>query len=142
MTRVAANKQRPACPSVVVAKTRVSVKVETKRANQIALFSFAQVNKYTRKQYCIIAVTVDTKKLIPIVVGITILLLGGVSFWYWSQKEIEVPAPLVSEEKGAVGTAKTISESVPEIETNVGEQVPEVNPLDRTNPFKYTNPLR
>ena len=69
-----------------------------------------------------------------IVIAVIIIAAG---FWYWSQKKAEVP-----EEKGAVGAAKTVGESVPEIQTNVGEKVPEVNPLDRANPFKYLNPLR
>lgn len=76
------------------------------------------------------------KKLTPIIVIIAILLVGALGFWYWSQR---TGTP---EEKGAVETAKTISESVPEIQTNLGENVPEINPLDRANPFKYENPLR
>ena len=71
----------------------------------------------------------DSKKLIPIIFVIIVLAAG---FWYWQG----------TEEKGAVETAKTISEAVPEIQTNPGEEVPEINPLDRANPFKYTNPLR
>ena len=82
----------------------------------------------------------DNKKLIPIVVIILILL--GVGFLFWSQKEVQEPIEPVVEEKGVVETAKNISESVPEIQTNVGEEVPEINPLDRANPYKYTNPLR
>lgn len=68
---------------------------------------------------------------------VAVLILIGGLIWFWLKKEVEVP-----KEKGAVETAKTISESVPEIQTNPGEKVPEVNPLDRANPFKYTNPLR
>ncbi|MDZ4260509.1 MAG: hypothetical protein U1A25_02490 [Candidatus Sungbacteria bacterium] len=78
----------------------------------------------------------DNKKLIPIVI-IIVVLVGGIGFWYWSQKKAEAP-----KEKGAVETAKTISGSVPEIQTNPGEKVPEINPVDRANPFKYINPLR
>ena len=44
--------------------------------------------------------------------------------------------------KGAVSTVKEVSAGVPQIATNPGAKVPEVNPLDRANPFKYTNPLR
>lgn len=78
----------------------------------------------------------DNKKLVPIIV-VLVLAAGGAVFWYWSQRRAEAP-----EEKGAVETAKTISEAVPEIETNPGEKVPEINPLDRANPFRYTNPLK
>ncbi|TSC77384.1 MAG: hypothetical protein G01um101429_1084 [Parcubacteria group bacterium Gr01-1014_29] len=87
----------------------------------------------------------DNKKLTPIIAIIVILLAGGVGFWFWSQKKAEEPVEPIEEpieDKGVVETAKTISESVPEIETNVGEKVPEINPLDRANPYKYTNPLR
>lgn len=67
---------------------------------------------------------------------VALILIGGI-VWYWPKKEAEAP-----KEKGTVETAKTLSESVPEIQTNPGEKVPEVNPLDWANPFKYTNPLR
>ena len=80
----------------------------------------------------------DRRKIIVAVLGIFIAAAAA-GFWYWSQKEAPAPAP---EEKGAVETAKNISESVPEIQTNPGESVPEVNPVDRANPFKYNNPLR
>lgn len=46
------------------------------------------------------------------------------------------------EKKGAVGTVERVSEGVPTITTNAADKVPEINPLDRANPFKYTNPLR
>lgn len=78
------------------------------------------------------------KKTISIIVIVLVILASVVGFWYWSQQK-EAGAP---KEKSAVETAKTISESVPEIQTNLGEKVPEINPLDRANPFKYTNPLR
>ncbi|MBI3075138.1 MAG: hypothetical protein HYY92_02940 [Parcubacteria group bacterium] len=71
------------------------------------------------------------KRPVPIVVLIVILLVLGAGFLYWSQRE-----------KGAVGAAKDVSAAVPEIKTNPGQEVPEVNPLDLANPFKYTNPLR
>ena len=47
-----------------------------------------------------------------------------------------------TEKGGAVGTTEEVSKRVPEITTNAAENVPEVNPLDRANPFKYNNPLR
>ena len=78
----------------------------------------------------------DDKKPVPvqtIIVVIVILLALGAGYWYWSQK---------GKEGSVVETAKDISASVPEIQTNPGEKVPEVNPLDLANPFKYTNPLR
>lgn len=59
-----------------------------------------------------------------------IIILGTV--WYWQSQE----------EGSLTETAQDVSESIPEIQTNPGEKVPEVNPLDRANPFKYENPLR
>jgi predicted negative regulator of RcsB-dependent stress response len=72
----------------------------------------------------------NSQRVILIIAVLAVLTFLG--FWFWPEKK----------EKGAVETAKDISESVPEIQTNVGEKVPEINPLDRANPFKYTNPLR
>jgi len=74
---------------------------------------------------------IDTKM---ITIGVLALALVIVGFWYWFQKKAE---PV-----GVIETAKDVSESVPEIQTNPGEKVPEINPLDRANPFKYNNPLR
>ncbi len=76
----------------------------------------------------------------PIFVVVTIILAALIAggFWYWSQKKVQEPI----EPASAVGTAEALSKSVPEIQTNLGEKVPEVNPLDRANPFKYINPLR
>ena len=78
-----------------------------------------------------------SKSVILASIIIAVIIVAAV-FWYWPQKEAEVP----KKEEGTVETAKTISESVPEIQTNPGEKVPEINPLDRANPFKYINPLR
>ena len=70
-----------------------------------------------------------------ILTSIIAVIIIAAGFWYWSQRK-------ASEPKGAVGAAKAVSESVPEIQTNPGEKVPEINPLDRANPFKYINPLK
>ena len=72
------------------------------------------------------------KRLIPVAAVVLVLLVLGIGYWLWSQKK----------ETGVVETAKSVSESVPEIQTNPGQEVPEINPLDRANPFKYNNPLK
>jgi len=72
------------------------------------------------------------KRLIPVAAVVLVLLVLGIGYWLWSQKK----------ETSVVETAKTVSESVPEIQTNPGQKVPEINPLDRANPFKYNNPLK
>ncbi len=81
-------------------------------------------------------VIMDDKKFIPIIVIVLALVAVGIVFWYSGGGKI-FNAP-----NGAVGTTKTVSEGVPKIQTNAAEKVPEVNPLDRANPFKYNNPLR
>ena len=80
--------------------------------------------------------TMSTKKLFWIVsVLVLALLVAGIFYKY--PKKVEKP-----EVKGAVGAAGEVSKGVPEVVTNPAEKVPEVNPLDRANPFKYINPLR
>ncbi len=88
------------------------------------------------KTRCIMKLPVDNIPK-PVLIGTAAVLIiaAGIGFWYWSQRKAPEP-------KGAVGTAKAVSESVPEIQTNPGEKVPEINPLDLANPFKYHNPLR
>lgn len=81
--------------------------------------------------------TVDNKKL-PIIIALLVLVAGGVAFWYWSHRKVQKTV----EPGGTIGAAQEASKSVPEIQTNPGQKVPEINPLDRANPFKYTNPLR
>jgi len=81
-------------------------------------------------------ITVDSiPKPVLIAVIAVLIIAAGFGFWYWSQRKAPEP-------EGAVGAAKAVSESVPEIQTNPGEKVPEINPLDRANPFKYINPLK
>ncbi|KKU06192.1 MAG: hypothetical protein UX07_C0005G0022 [Parcubacteria group bacterium GW2011_GWA2_45_30] len=87
--------------------------------------------------YYIVVEESFSKKTLYIGITAALILIGGI-IWYWPQKR--TPEPV--EPAGAVGAAETLSESVPEIKTNPGEKVPEINPLDRANPFKYKNPLR
>lgn len=71
-----------------------------------------------------------------IIPAVAVLLMAAViGYWYWSQKRVQEPV-------STLGSAKEVSESVPEIQTNPGQKIPEINPLDRANPFKYSNPLR
>ena len=65
------------------------------------------------------------------------IVVAGVLVWYWQTQKTSALLPTT-----AVGTTKQASERVPKIVTNPADEVPEVNPLDRANPFKYTNPLR
>jgi len=69
-----------------------------------------------------------------LVIGVATVIILGAGLWYWYASR--------GSETGAVGTAKALSEAVPEIQANLGENVSEINPLDLANPFKYVNPLR
>ena len=69
----------------------------------------------------------------PILTIVVLVVVAGFAVWYLF---------FTKSKEGAVKTAEEVSEKVPEIQTNAGENVPEVNPLDRSNPFKYNNPLR
>lgn len=78
----------------------------------------------------------NQKKLFLIAVMVVVVFIVG---WAVFRYRAEKKAP---ESAGTVGAAKQASEAVPEIQTNPAEKVPEINPLDRANPFKYNNPLR
>ena len=82
----------------------------------------------------------NAKKLILAIGGMVVLALFAAGVFYMYSKKVEEP-----EKKnvvGVAGAAEEVSKSVPAIVTNPAEKVPEVNPLDRANPFKYSNPLR
>lgn len=74
----------------------------------------------------------SSKKIIWAVIALAILIIVVAGYIYFSK-----PA-----KESALGTTEKVSEGVPKISTNPAEEVPEINPLDRANPFKYTNPLR
>lgn len=76
------------------------------------------------------------KEVVFAIVGLAILGLLVAGYFYFSKPEQKQGAT------SAVGTTEVVSEAVPEIVTNPAEEVPEVNLLDRANPFKYNNPLR
>lgn len=80
----------------------------------------------------------NKNRLWIVIVVLAALALGGVIYFYF-KKPVEGPKP---EAKNITETAKDVGEAVPQISTNPGESVPEVNPIDRANPFKYNNPLR
>ena len=67
-----------------------------------------------------------------------LVIVGMVAFYFYYVPKFQKKP----EEKSAIGTTEAVSKSVPEIKTNPVQKVPEINPLDRANPFKYKNPLR
>ena len=70
---------------------------------------------------------------------IAALLVGGYFLWKGAQK--------TSEEKAADAVSKSVESAtqgvLPTINTNPLEKLPELNPIDKTNPFKniITNPF-
>ena len=82
----------------------------------------------------------NTKKLILAIGGLIFLILFAAGFIYFSRLKTENPKKKIP--VGAAGAAGQVSKNVPEIVTNPAAKAPEVNPLYRANPFKYSNPLR
>lgn len=82
----------------------------------------------------------DKPKLIMIAAAI-IVIIAAFGIWYWqSQKPASEPEPIKTTED--VVSAVTVQEI--DVRSNpVGGKVPEVNPVDRANPFKdaYNNPF-
>ena len=80
----------------------------------------------------------SNKKLILIwsIAGLLVVAILITGYFYFLKPKEDVV------QVGAVGAAEEASGAVPQIPTNPGEKVPEINPLDRVNPFKYNNPLR
>ncbi|MBI4118150.1 MAG: hypothetical protein HY455_01240 [Parcubacteria group bacterium] len=75
-------------------------------------------------------------KINPSMIGVGILVLALIvaGLWYLTKNK--------EGSGGVVQSVEEVSDAVPEISTNPAEDVPEVNPVDRANPFKYDNPLR
>ena len=99
----------------------------------------------------------NKKIIIPVAIVFVLAVLGG-GYFYWSQnqkpKVVETP---VSDEstktddatKEVEGTGEIITDSatkgtLPSIQTNPLEEKPDLNPVDKTNPYKdiKTNPFK
>ena len=85
--------------------------------------------------------TPDKNQLYIIIGGAAVLiLLAAVAFWFWT-RESKSPTPLpkntstVEESYSVLSDIKSIS--------NPLEKTPEINPIDKANPFKdsYKNPF-
>ena len=83
----------------------------------------------------------SNKRTLLVVAISAIIAVGVAGWWYFAQKK-EEPAP------EPIKTSEDIAEAVtaPELEVGsnpVQNKVPEVNPVDRANPFKdaYQNPF-
>lgn len=88
-------------------------------------------------------IMLDNKKLISIIVIIFVLVLGGASFWHWSQKRADDPetedsgdvameTPATAEVKDGLG-----AEAFNKTKNPLANELPETNPFNvDTNPFK------
>lgn len=66
-----------------------------------------------------------------IAIAVLILAFIALGIWYWrGRKPVKEPFK-------APATPPVL-----QFQTNPAEKLPEVNPLEKTNPFKYKNPLR
>ncbi len=79
-------------------------------------------------------------KKVWITIGVAILLVAVVAVVYSQrQSSIEDEAQAIEELSEALDKSGTPSLDVPE--SALGEGVPELNPVDQANPFKYNNPF-
>lgn len=77
------------------------------------------------------------KKYITIVVLLAIVAIAIAGYMYWKGTKKEKPLETATE------TLEKVGEAVPQITTNPVEgEVPELNPVEKVNPFQYKNPLR
>lgn len=92
-------------------------------------------------------------KYIYAVIGVLLIAVIAVGIWYWSGKKT-APESLVPEksveEKPVDATQKAIESAgratlpeVKSIKNPLGNKLPEVNPVEKANPFKdiYKNPF-
>lgn len=86
----------------------------------------------------------NRQKLVYAVIFIAVIILIGGYFYFWKspvdekKTEEEVVAPSKASAPAVSGTLPSIN-----TQTNVLEKVPEINPVDKVNPFKdvYKNPF-
>ena len=82
----------------------------------------------------------SNSKIIVTAVILIVVIAAVAAWWYLGQKEEPAPEPIKTSEDVAEAV------TVPELEVGsnpVENKVPEVNPVDRANPFKdaYQNPF-
>ncbi|MBI2475935.1 MAG: hypothetical protein HYV67_01685 [Candidatus Taylorbacteria bacterium] len=79
----------------------------------------------------------DTKKFIPIIIVIIAAVIAAVflGLYFWrGQKKVQTPAP--------ASTPAVLAVPQVTVQNNpIEKKVPEINPAEGANPFKYKNPL-
>lgn len=98
----------------------------------------------------------NKKILIPMIIVFALALLGG-GYFYWSQKQKTAEAPIQTDDSREINVSdiqETATEDIltdsatkgtlPSIRTNPLEEKPDLNPVDKTNPYKdiKTNPFK
>lgn len=92
----------------------------------------------------------DNKKLIPIIIIVLLLIVGGVGFWYFRGEE--APSPISQLEGAAAGATDGLgAEALNKVNNPLANEFPETNPFQvNTNPFEkqknafdllYNNPF-
>lgn len=81
---------------------------------------------------------------LPIAGGVVVVIVLGLAIWYWSANRQTTsqpePKPITTADD-AIEAATNVDVKVPS--NPVENKVPELNPVDRANPFKesYKNPF-
>ena len=80
--------------------------------------------------------TKNTGKFLPgMVIVVVIVLILGV-YWYFKKGDKDVRVETTEEAVEVLSQTPQV-----DIETNPVKNVPDINPVDKTNPFKTTNPF-
>jgi len=82
-----------------------------------------------------------TNWILAAAVAIILLVIG---FWYWAPigKEVTKPIETIEEAMQAVTEMPVYNDAIQEAASNpVQDKLPELNPIEKTNPFKYQNPF-
>lgn len=78
---------------------------------------------------------IDKKMMVLVGAIVVLAILVGAYFYLKPAKKPALPS--------AEEAAREVTEALPNIQTNPAEgAVPELNPVDKINPFRYENPLR
>lgn len=73
-----------------------------------------------------------------VIIIIVAAAIAGYFYWRGAPKEEQLPEPPKASDPAVSGTLPTLNP-----QTNILENVPEINPVDKANPFKdvYKNPF-
>lgn len=82
----------------------------------------------------------NKNKLVWILIILLIVVLLGGGIWYWLKLKEK---PLTPEEKAIKASTQVVTPKVVTPSNPVGDKLPDLNPVTKTNPFKnvYKNPF-